>query len=53
MGQKVAIERPRERTIEHQEVKLASYETFYRDEPLTEIGSNSNENGTGKLALWI
>jgi putative transposase len=36
MGQKVAIERPRVRTTEDEEVRLGSYEMFHRGEPLTE-----------------
>jgi putative transposase len=36
MGQKVAIERPRVRSIEDKEVRLGSYELFHRGEPLTE-----------------
>jgi putative transposase len=36
MGQKVAVERPRVRTTDDQEVRLGSYELFHRGEPLTE-----------------
>jgi transposase-like protein len=36
MGQKVAIQRPRVRTTDDQEVRLGSYEMFHRGEPLTE-----------------
>jgi len=36
MGQKVAIQRPRVRSIEDKEVRLGSYEMFHRGEPLTE-----------------
>ena len=36
MGQKVAIQRPRVRTVDDQEVRLGSYEMFHRGEPLTE-----------------
>jgi len=36
MGQKVAIQRPRVRTTDDQEVRLGSYELFHRGEPLTE-----------------
>jgi transposase-like protein len=36
MGQKVAIQRPRVRTTEDQEVRLGSYEMFHRGEALTE-----------------
>jgi transposase-like protein len=36
MGQKVAVERPRVRSTDDQEVRLGSYEMFHRGEPLTE-----------------
>lgn len=36
MGQKVAIQRPRVRTTDDQEVRLGSYEMFHRGEPLPE-----------------
>jgi len=36
MGQKVAIQRPRVRSVEDKEVRLGSYELFHRGEPLTE-----------------
>jgi transposase-like protein len=36
MGQKVPIDRPRVRTTEDREVRLGTYETFHRGEPLTE-----------------
>src|ERR1041384_3305782 len=36
MGQKVAIQRPRVRSTDDQEVRLGSYEMFHRGEPLTE-----------------
>jgi putative transposase len=36
MGQKVAMQRPRVRTVDDQEVRLGSYEMFHRGEPLTE-----------------
>src|SRR3954465_2432107 len=36
MGQKVPVERPRVRSTEDREIRLGSYEMFYRGEPLTE-----------------
>ena len=36
MGQKVAITRPRVRSVDDREVRLGSYEMFHRGEPLTE-----------------
>ena len=36
MGQKVAVRRPRVRSLEDKEVRLGSYELFHRGEPLTE-----------------
>jgi transposase-like protein len=36
MGQKVAMQRPRVRSVDKQEVRLGSYEMFHRGEPLTE-----------------
>jgi len=36
MGQKVAMQRPRVRTTDDQEMRLGSYELFHRGEPLTE-----------------
>ena len=36
MGQKVPLQRPRVRTTDDREVRLGTYETFHRGEPLTE-----------------